>query len=48
MSNGVDTEEMAHDEPSHLDLHRLQILLSLPVAVKELTMNVAGQRHWSA
>ena len=37
MSNSVDPDEMAHYEPSHLDLCCLQknLLLS-PVAVKEL------------
>ena len=36
MSNSIDPDEMAHYEPSHLDLCRLQKPIIMPVAVKEL------------
>ena len=37
MSNSVDPDEMAHYEPSHLDLRCLQKPILSPMAVKELT-----------
>ena len=36
MSNSIDPDEMAHYEPSHLDLRCLQKPILSPVAVKEL------------
>ena len=36
MSNSVDPDEMAHYEPSHLDLCCLQKPILSPMAVKEL------------
>ena len=36
MSNCVDSDETAHDEPSHLDLCCFQKPITMPVAVKEL------------
>ena len=42
MSNSVDLDEMAHFEPSHLDLCCLQKPLLSPVAVKEWTKLLAN------
>ena len=40
MSNSVDPDETAHDEPSHLDLCCLQKPMLSPMAVKELKGNL--------
>ena len=38
MANSVDTDEMAHYEPSHLDLHCLQRYLYWSSVTKGLTL----------
>ena len=38
MANSVDLDEMAHYEPSHLDLHRLHMYLLWFAGLKELTI----------
>ena len=38
MANSVDSDQMAHNKPSHLDLHYLQQTLSRSTGLKELKM----------
>ena len=39
MANSVDPDEMAHDEPSHLDLHFLQKNLCRSAGLKGLNLS---------
>ena len=43
MANSVDPDEMAHYEPSHLDLHCLQRCLYWSVEMKGLTLNAPSK-----
>ena len=40
VANGEDPDEMAHHEPSHLDLHCLQRYLFWPASLKRLIPEV--------
>ena len=53
MSNSIDPDETAHDEPSHLDLCCLQNPILSPTAVKELNsickyLNLVYRMHLNA